>query len=78
MLAFSVLLTPLIVRGLVKGGIQNGAATMGGAILATAALTPTDMLRKIKRGADRVTDVFQRGDEPDDDYPQKKSDPRRR
>lgn len=78
MLAFSVLLTPIIVRSLVKGGIQNTAATMGGAILTTAALTPTDLLRKIRQGADRITDVFRGRGHSDDDDRHNKNDPRRR
>jgi hypothetical protein len=41
MLAFSVLLTPFIVRSLIKGGLAQSAASMGGVLLATAALTPT-------------------------------------
>jgi hypothetical protein len=50
MLAFSVLLTPMIVKSLLKGGLSSSASTMGSAILATAALTPTGMLSATKSG----------------------------
>lgn len=51
MLAFSVLLTPLIVRSLLKGGLQNASSTMGAALLAVTALTPNELLNNTKRGA---------------------------
>jgi hypothetical protein len=51
MLAFSVLLTPMIVKSLLKGGLSSSASTMGSAILATAALTPSGMLSATKSGA---------------------------
>jgi hypothetical protein len=44
MLAFSVLLMPLIVRSLINGGIPQAASNMGSAVLAAAALTPTGLL----------------------------------
>jgi len=50
MLAFSVLLTPLIVRSLLKGGLQNVSSTMGATLLAVTALTPTELLNNAKRG----------------------------
>ncbi len=50
MLAFSVLLTPMIVKSLLKGGLSSSASTMGSAILATAALTPSGMLSATKSG----------------------------
>jgi hypothetical protein len=78
MLAFSVLLTPMVVRGLVKGGLQNVASTMGGALLATAALTPTDMLRHAKQGASRVAGAISGKEEPDGGHPSNQTDPRRR
>lgn len=46
MLAFSVLLTPTVVRSLVKGGMASTVSGMGSAVLATAALTPTGLLTK--------------------------------
>ena len=46
MLAFSVLLMPLVVRTLINGGLTMAASSMGTAILATAALTPTGVLAK--------------------------------
>ncbi len=78
MLAFSVLLTPIVVRSLIKGGLQNTAATMGAAILATAALTPTDLLQKVKQGAGRVSGVVTGGGKSDDDDFRNKNDPRRK
>ena len=50
MLAFSVLLTPMIVKSLLKGGLSSSASTMGSTILATAALTPSGMLSATKSG----------------------------
>lgn len=44
MLAFSVLLMPMLVRSFIKGGIPQAASNMGGAVLAAAALTPTGLL----------------------------------
>ena len=52
MLAFSVLIVPMVVRSLIKGGVSNVASSLGGAILATAALTPTSLLQAAK-GATR-------------------------
>ena len=78
MLAFSVLLTPMIVRSLLKGGLQNSASMMGGAILATAALTPTDLLLKAKRGAGKIGGAIAGHVKNDEDDDQRKSDPRRR
>ncbi len=54
MLAFSVLLTPKIVSGLLKGGLAGQGSFMGGAVLATAALTPTGILSKVKSGGSMV------------------------
>ena len=54
MLAFSVLLTPKIVSSFLKGGLAGQASFMGGAVLATAALTPTSILSKIKSGGSKI------------------------
>lgn len=51
MLAFSVLLTPFIVRGFLKGSMSSAASTLGGTILATVAMTPTGMIGAAKAGA---------------------------
>lgn len=63
MLAFSVLLTPIIVRGIIKGGISGTASGMGGAILATAALSPTGMLTSTKVGAKKLAGSFKSEEE---------------
>ncbi|MBL7555111.1 MAG: hypothetical protein JNM24_04750 [Bdellovibrionaceae bacterium] len=44
MLAFSILMTPMISRLLFNAGIANAAAQMGGMILRAATLTPTQLL----------------------------------
>lgn len=62
MLAFSVLLTPMIVRGLMKGGLSGTTSTMGGAILATAALSPAGMLAATKGGAQKLASSFKKDD----------------
>jgi hypothetical protein len=66
MLAFSVVLTPMVVRNLIKGGMSNMASTMGSAILATAALTPTGLLAKGKSGIQKIGNAFA-GDKDDDE-----------
>jgi hypothetical protein len=58
MLAFSVLLTPVVVRSLVKGGMAGTANMMGGTLLAAAALTPTGLIAKGKLGASKLSDAF--------------------
>lgn len=63
MLAFSVLLTPMVVRSLMKGGVSGMASTMGSAILAAAALTPTGLLNKSKAGAQKVAGAITGGNE---------------
>ncbi len=78
MLAFSVLLTPMIVRSLLKGGLQNTAATMGAAMLATAALTPTDLLSKAKQGSNKVMGAVTGGRKEDESGDNHDRDPRRR
>ncbi len=65
LLAFSVIVTPLIVGKLVRGGLHSGAASLGGTILGAAALTPTGAVgmakakalgttRSIGKGANRL------------------------
>jgi hypothetical protein len=44
LLAFSVVTTPFVVRGLFKGGVHSVSVTLGGAILGAAALTPTGIV----------------------------------
>lgn len=70
MLAFSVVLTPFIVRGFIGGGLSGIAASTGGAILASAAMTPTGMIAKAKGGAGRVVGKF-RGDGSDSEKSEK-------
>lgn len=52
-LAFSVVITPMIVSGLVNGSIHHVSASLGGAVLGAAALTPMQMAgtagRMVKR-----------------------------
>lgn len=48
LLAFSVLMTPLIVGKLLRGGLHTGAASLGGTILGAVALTPTGMVGMAK------------------------------
>lgn len=48
LLAFSVLLTPMLVRSFMSGKITQAAQNMGGMILGAAALTPTGMLTNSK------------------------------
>ena len=72
MLAFSVLLTPFVVRGLIQGGISTVASTAGTAILAAAALTPTDMLAKGKQGFRKIGDAFGERDDGKSGAPPKR------
>jgi hypothetical protein len=70
MLAFSVLLMPAVVRALVKGGMSSVSSGMGGAVLATAALTPSGMLAKGLSGAKSLThSIRRREDDGSDDNP---------
>lgn len=70
MLAFSVLLTPLFVRSLIKGGMASAAASMGSVVLGAAALTPTGMMSKGMIGARKAGQAFRPGDgDGDDDGP---------
>ncbi len=58
MLAFSVLLTPMLVKSLLKGGLSSSAGAMGGAILGAAALTPSGMLAATKAGGSKLASGF--------------------
>jgi hypothetical protein len=58
LLAFSVVVTPMIVRGLLQGGLHSAASSLGGAILGVAALTPGGMLGVVKQGAARAVGQF--------------------
>ena len=58
MLAFSVLLTPMLVKSLLKGGLSSSASAMGGAILGAAALTPGGMLAATKAGGSKLASGF--------------------
>ena len=58
MLAFSVLLTPMIVKSLLKGGLSSSASSMGSTILATAALTPSGMLAATKASGSKLAASF--------------------
>lgn len=58
MLAFSVLLTPMLVKSLLKGGLSGSASAMGGAILGAAALTPGGMLAATKAGGSKLVSSF--------------------
>jgi hypothetical protein len=53
LLAFSVLLTPLITRALLNGGVSQAANQMGGILLGAAALTPAAMTGNTKLLAKR-------------------------
>ena len=48
LLAFSVIVTPLVVEKLVRGSLHSGAASLGGTILGAAALTPTGVVGMAK------------------------------
>lgn len=48
LLAFSVLLTPMLVRSFLSGKLTQAAQNMGGMILGAAALTPTGILANSK------------------------------
>jgi len=54
MLACSLLITPMLVRALSRGSLSSTASKLGGAVLATAALTPTGMLGSVKSGVATV------------------------
>lgn len=74
LLAFSVLLTPFLVRSLIQGGITTAAGTMGGTILATAALTPTGLMAQakkarrmaVRKAKDSTTGIFKSAGKDED------------
>ncbi|MDR3608456.1 MAG: hypothetical protein P4M08_13895 [Oligoflexia bacterium] len=66
LLAFSVVVTPMIVRGLFKSGIHSTAAGLGGAILGAAALTPGGITSVAKGRAIRAVSQFKPGGGDDD------------
>ena len=78
MLAFSVVVTPLIVRALLKGGGHQASASLGGAILGVAALTPTGLAGTAKKTVTRTVVGFKnkvrRGKDDDSDTDNEKSD----
>lgn len=70
MLAFSVVVTPLIVRSMVKGGIHTAAGSLGGVILGVASLTPSGIAGFTKSTVTRPVSRFRTGsgggaDDPD-------------
>ena len=67
MLAFSVLLTPMLVKSLLKGGLSSSASAMGGAILGAAALTPGGVLAATKAGGSKLASGLK--SEKDDEVP---------
>jgi hypothetical protein len=71
LLAFSVVVTPLIVRGLLYAGIHQTAAGLGGAVLGAAALTPGGITNALKQGAVRAATAFKPGNGADSDKSQK-------
>lgn len=76
MLAFSVALTPFVVRSLIKGGMSSSASNMGMAVLTALSLTPTHLLSHGKRGAHALGNKLKAGtdgDEPDDDMPYRRA-----
>ncbi len=72
MLAFSMIVTPMLVRALVKGGISNAASTMGGVVLATAAMTPTGLMGAAKAGAVATAQKVKSSGEDDQPDPRRK------
>jgi hypothetical protein len=64
LLAFSVVITPLIVRGLFKSGIHSASASLGGAILGAAAFTPPGMINKTRMMATRAVGAFKEREKP--------------
>jgi len=58
LLAFSIVITPLLVRGFFKSGIHNASASLGGAILGAAALTPPGLIAKSKGLTTRAATAY--------------------
>lgn len=80
MLAFSVVLTPFVVRSLIKGGLSGSTSNMGTAVLAALALTPTQMLSHGKRGAMAIGSKLRPGsnEEDEDDMPYRAVGPKKK
>jgi hypothetical protein len=62
LLAFSVVVTPLIVRGLLNSGIHSTAAGLGGAVMAATAMTPNGITNVTKAGVVRAATGFRSKD----------------
>lgn len=73
LLAFSVIVTPMIVSKLLRGGLHSSAATLGGAILGAVAMTPTGMTGLAAANAARGIKAFT----PQNDDPRAKRMPPR-
>lgn len=58
LLAFSVVITPLIVKGLLSGGMHVGSTALGSAVLGAAALTPAGLSALPKRTVMRTLTRF--------------------
>jgi len=65
----------MVVRGLVKGGIHNTAASLGGAILGVAALTPSGIAGTAKRTVTRAAGAFIPSGKKEKSRPDPDSDP---
>lgn len=61
LLAFSVIVTPLVVGKLVRGGLHSGAASLGGTILGAAAMTPVGITAAAKAKTAAVTRGLSKG-----------------
>lgn len=64
MLAFSIVITPLLVRGFFKSGLHGVSASLGGAVLGAAALTPGGMVAKTKAVASRPLQAYRERSKP--------------
>ena len=74
LLAFSVVITPMIVGKLIRGGIHTAGSTLGGAVLGALALTPTGLTSVAKRSATRTVTGFK----PKSDRAEPKQKPKER
>lgn len=73
MLAFSLVLTPFVVRGLMKGNASGLASNLGGLVLATLALTPTRLSANAKWGVKAGMGHLRGGGGDDDGHPRQLS-----
>jgi hypothetical protein len=62
LLAFSVLVAPLVVGKLLRGGVHTAASALGGAILGAAALTPMGVTGMATRAVGRAAGAFRGND----------------